>query len=96
MRSPVRPPQSDGGVAPNRFEGRTEPAVEGAHHRQAQGSVDFEEEEEGTPVAAASKAKDKKRKGGLTAAAKRKSGADDGRRRGGAASWQRWEDWDED
>jgi len=80
---------------PGRFDGaRGEPPVDGAYHRPAQTSVEFEEDEEGAR-AAAGKRNDKKRKG-VAAAAKRKGGAEDTRRRGGAASWQRWEDWDED
>jgi hypothetical protein len=78
----------------NRFESvRGEPGGD-PEFRTPQPSGEFEEDEEG--ARAAGKKVDKKRKG-ATAAAKRKGGAtDEERRRGGAASWQRWEDWDED
>jgi nucleolin len=79
----------------NRFEAdRGEPSGDPAY-RPPQPSGEFEEDEEGARAAGGKKV-DKKRKG-ATAAAKRKGGAtDEERRRGGAASWQRWEDWDED
>ena len=82
-----------------RFEGPRTDASSDAQYRPPTPSGEFEEgDEEGARAgtAGARAGKDKKKKG-AAAATKRKSGAaDDDRRRGGAASWQRWEDWDED
>ncbi len=91
-RAPNRPAPSE--PPSNRHEvARTEP-IEDAPYRPPTPSGEFEEEDDG--ARAGRPRTDKKRKG-ATAASKRKSGgADDDRRRGGAASWQRWEDWDED
>jgi nucleolin len=72
-------------------------------YRPPQPSTDFEEEEDGEAGARASgKAKaapvNRGVKTGKVAATKRKGErvADDRRSRGGGASWQRWEDWDDD
>ena len=91
-RTPNRPPPSE--PPSSRYEAvRTEP-IEDAPYRPPTPSGEFEEEEEG---ARAGRPKNEKKRKGATAASKRKNGvADDDRRRGGAASWQRWEDWDED
>ena len=93
-RAPMRPMSPE--PPSNRFEAdRGEPSGEPVY-RPPQPSGEFEEDEEGAARAAGTKKADKKRKG-APAAAKRKGGAtDEERRRGGAASWQRWEDWDED
>jgi len=74
--------------------------------RAPQPSTDFEEEEEGgggggeSPGVARPRAvADKRGKASKVAgkgAGKSTGKADERRNRGGAASWQRWEDWDED
>jgi nucleolin len=85
--APSEPPSS-------RFEVARPEQGEEAQYRPPTPSGEFDEDEEG--VRAGRQRNDKKRKG-ATAASKRKSGvSDEDRRRGGAASWQRWEDWDED
>lgn len=72
-------------------------------YRAPEPSRDFEEEEDsgGARASAKSKSSAAARSGGKAskaAAAKRKGErvVDDRRNRGGAASWQRWEDWDDD
>lgn len=72
-------------------------------YRAPEPSRDFEEEEdsEGARASAKSKSSAAARSGSKASkatAAKRKGErvVDDRRNRGGAASWQRWEDWDDD
>ena len=92
MRSfPSEPPGA-------RFENvRSDAGVEG-QYRPPTPSGEFEEDEEGARAggAGARATKEKKKKGAAAASKRKSGGADDERRRGGAASWQRWEDWDED
>ncbi len=94
------PPRSDaGGYAPY-----GEPVPPPRAYRPPQPSTDVEEEvEDGEGAAkASSKAKSaavaRSAKASKVAPAKRKGErvADDKRSRGGGASWQRWEDWDDD
>ncbi len=92
LRSPNRPPPSE--PPSHRFDdSRTEPDKD-APYRAATPSGEFEEEEDG--ARAGRPRNDKKRKGAATASKRKSGGSDDDRRRGGAASWQRWEDWDDD
>jgi len=72
-------------------------------HRAPQPSTDFDEDEsaEGARASAGRRPRpgsDRRTKTGKQATTKRRGEkpADDRRARGGAASWQRWEDWDED
>ncbi|HEY5961347.1 MAG TPA: hypothetical protein VIV60_32540 [Polyangiaceae bacterium] len=72
-------------------------------YRAAQPSTEFDEEEEGDGTRAAGKPKAvavarSSSKAGKAAPAKRKGerATEDRRNRGGGASWQRWEDWDDD
>lgn len=93
-RAPSRPLPSE--PASSRFENaRGEPDVEAAY-RPPQPSGEFEEDEESARAAGGRPRNEKKRKGAATASKRKSGGSDDDRRRGGAASWQRWEDWDED
>jgi nucleolin len=92
LRSPNRTPPSE--PPSHRFDAsRTEP-TEDAPYRAAAPSGDLEEEEDG--ARAGRPRNDKKRKGAATATKRKSGGPDEDRRRGGAASWQRWEDWDDD
>jgi nucleolin len=89
MRSASEPPSG-------RYEGvRNEPGQD-PNFRPPTPTGEFEEDEEGVRAGAGKAGKDKKRKGAAAASKRKSGGADDDRRRGGAASWQRWEDWDED
>ena len=91
-RAPNRPPPSE--PPSNRFEIASNEPGEEVQFRPPPPSGEFEEEDE---AARAGRQKtDKKRKGAAAASKRKSGGADDDRRRGGAASWQRWEDWDED
>lgn len=85
--------------------GRVESAPPPRSYRAPEpSSTDFDEEEEGdgsSRVSAKAKAPAAARgsgKAAKTATTKRKGErvTDDRRNRGGAASWQRWEDWDDD
>lgn len=69
---------------------------DGGYRPPAPSGAELEEDEEGARAGAGRAGKDKKRKGAAAASKRKTGGADDDRRRGGAASWQRWEDWDED
>jgi len=73
-------------------------------HRAPQPSTDFEEDESGEGAQASAGRRprgvgsERRPKTGKQAPTKRRGEkpTDDRRARGGAASWQRWEDWDED
>jgi RNA recognition motif-containing protein len=94
-RAPNRPPPNEPAVG--RFESARGEINPDAVHSPPQPSGEFEEDEEGAARAAGARQRnEKKRKGAVAASKKKSGGADDDRRRGGAASWQRWEDWDED
>jgi RNA recognition motif-containing protein len=82
--------------ASSRFESPRDDANTDAAHRPPQPSGEFEEDEESIRAAGGRPRNDKKRKGAPAASKRKSGGSDEDRRRGGAASWQRWEDWDED
>jgi len=95
-RSPMRTSPSEPPSV--RYENaNADPGGEG-QYRPPTPSGEFEEDEEGARASAGGvrAAKDKKKKGAAAAAKRKGATGEDDRRRGGAASWQRWEDWDED
>ncbi len=97
MGAPRMPMHSASEPPSARYEGvRSEQPVQDPNYRPPTPAGEFEEDEEGVRAGAAKAGKDKKRKGAAAAAKRKPGSAEDDRRRGGAASWQRWEDWDED